>query len=59
MTDFVIGMFIAAARFAARWPQPFRFMARDALRYVPLEHFEPEVAAAIRDWELAIEELVN
>lgn len=47
MIDFLIGIFIAAARQAAVWPQPHRKLAQQALKSVPVEHFEPELAAAL------------
>jgi hypothetical protein len=45
MRDFVIGIFIAAARHAARWPHPHRFLARDALCDLPVEAFDGELWA--------------
>lgn len=55
LTDCLIGIFIAAARNAAVWPQPSRKLAQQALASVPAEHFEPEIAAAL----LAREERLN
>jgi hypothetical protein len=42
--DFIIGIFIAAARNAAVWPQPHRREAWAALGTLPIEHFEDFVA---------------
>ena len=50
IVDFLIGIFIAAARNAARWPQPHRKLAQQALGSITAEHaahFEPEIEAAI------------
>lgn len=43
--DLVVGLFIAAARQAARWPEPFRFEAREALTDLPVECFDGELWA--------------
>ena len=40
--DLIIGLFITAARFAARWPQPHRFETRQALASLPSDVFEDE-----------------
>lgn len=37
MGEFVVQLFIAAARQAALWPEPHRFLARDALWSLPPE----------------------
>lgn len=40
LTEILIGMFIAAARYAARWPNEHRQLAYAALGSLPFECFE-------------------